>query len=55
MPYLHILGEEVVGEYVKSTEVSNLIELEDHLHIVVWEGVVSPRHPAVTCNQEAKY
>jgi hypothetical protein len=53
--YLHILREEVVGEYVKGTEVSNFIELEDHLHIMVWEGVVSPCHPPVTCNQEVKY
>jgi hypothetical protein len=55
LPYLNILGEEIIGKYVKRAEITNLIELEDHLHKVVWEGVVSPSHPAVTCSQETKY
>jgi hypothetical protein len=49
--YLDILGEEIIGKYVKCSEVSDLIELENHLYKVVWEGIIPPGHPAITCNQ----
>jgi hypothetical protein len=55
LSYLNILREEIICEYVKRTEVAHLIELEDNLHKVVWERVISPTNPAVTCNQETKY
>jgi hypothetical protein len=54
LPYLNVLCEEIVCEYMKCAEVPNLIELENNLHIVVWEGIVSPSYPTITCKQDTK-